>query len=338
MKLNSVFVPFILASMFISLPVHAVSDIGVSNIQKRGTVYCGTNKNNHDLAYKDADGVWKGFDAAVCRAVAAALLGNKERFTMKPIRIEDAPKALHRGDIDFMIGEFSLPAETEISSNVLMADVLYFEKVMILAHKIEGAKSLEAYQDAKICMVRSSIDTYLMNNFIYKYKLNLKPLYYATRDQAIEGFFLNRCTLLTGASNELKTIVNTKFKGKDYVEVIPEVIGLRPVYVMVDKSTPNLGITLKWIINALRLIETYNINSENLPMMMGDSDPSIQNLLGNQPELWKKFKVHPQWMRKFIADEGNFREMYQRYLGPGTAIDLDELQEEHGLAQPKPFI
>lgn len=337
MKLISSFLFFIVGFMSL-LSQSQAADLGVSNIQKRGTVYCGTNRNNHDLAYKDADGAWRGFDAAVCRAVAAALLGNKERFTMKPIRIEDAPKALHHGDIDFMIGEFSLPAETEITSNVLMADILYFEKVMILAHKIEGAKSLEAYQNTKICMVRSSIDTYLMNNFIYKYKLNLKPLYYATRDQAIEGFFLNRCSLLSGASNELKTIVNTKFKGKDYVEIIPEVIGIRPVYVMVDKNTPNLGITLKWIINALRLIDTYNINSENLPMMMGDKDPSIQNLLGNQPELWEKFKVYPKWMRKFIAEEGNFREMYQRYLGPDSAIGLDDFQEEHGLAQPKPFI
>lgn len=314
-------------------------DVGVSNIQSRGTVYCGTNQNNRDLAYKDPDdGSWRGFDSAVCRAVAAALLGDKERFEMRPIRIDDAPKALKNGKIDLMLGEFSVPAEREISSNAMNMDTLYHEKVMLLAHKIEGATSLDAYKESKICMARSSVDTYYLNNFSFKYQLNLKPLYYATRDEAITGFYLNRCTLLPGSSNELKSIINTKFKGKDYVEILPEVIGLRPVYIMVDKDKQNLGITLKWIINGLRLADSYDITSENLPMMLGDKDPSVQNLLGNQPALWERFKVHPTWMRSFIVEEGNYKEMYNKYLGPGTAIDLDDMPEEHGLATPKPFI
>ena len=337
MKLNSIFFACLFSGILFSLPAWA-EDMGVSNIQKRGTVYCGTNRNNKDLAYKAEDGSWRGFDAAMCRAVAAALLGDKERFEMKPIYIETAPQKLRSGEIDVMFGEFPLPAEMEITSNVFNVDILYNERVMLLAHKIEGAESLEAYKNAKICMVRSSIDTYFLNNFIYKYQLKLEPLYYHTRSQAIEAFYLNRCALLPGSSNELKTIINTKFKGKDYIQLIPDVIGLRPVYAMVDKSTPNLAVTLKWIINALRLAETYNINSNNLPMMTGDQDPSIQNLLGNQTALWDKFKIHPTWMRSFLAEEGNFHEMYLRHLGPGTTFDFDDIEEEHGLATPKPFI
>lgn len=335
MKLKSLFSLF-----FFCCPVLTVqaADNGVSNIQNRGTVYCGTNKNNHDLAYQAENGIWQGFDAAVCRSVAAALLGNKELFQMKPIRIDDTPRALKTGTIDVMLGEFALPAEKEITSNVMNIEVLYNEKVMLLAHKIEGATSLEAYKNAKICMVRSSIDTYYLNNFNFKYKLDLKPLYFATRDEAVTGFYLNRCSLLPGASNELKNIVNSKFKGKDYVEILPEVIGLRPVYIMADKRSPNLAVTIKWIINALRLADSYDITSNNLPMMLGDKDPSVQNLLGNQTALWEKFKIHPTWMRKFITEEGNYREMYERHLGEGTAMDLDELETERGLAAPKPFI
>lgn len=335
MKLSYIF--FVIGLLFFTSSSYAAS-IDISNIQKRGVVLCGTNKSNHDLAYKDENGTWRGFDATLCRAIAGALLGNKEKISMRPINIDDAPKALRSGKIDVMFGEFSLPAEMEITSNVLNMSVLYHEKVMLLAHKIEGATSLDAFQDAKVCMVRSSIDTYFLNNFIYKYKLKLQPLYYHSRDKAVEAFYLNRCTLLPGSSNELKTILNTKFKGKDYVELIPEVIGLRPVYAMVDKGKTNLGVTIKWIINALQLIDTYNINSTNLPMMMGDIDPSVQNLLGNKDELWKKFNIYPTWMRSFIAEEGNYREMYQRHLGPGTSLDLNEFVPEHGLAAPKPFI
>lgn len=330
---------FAIAFFLIFSPFNAgATDTGVSNIQNRGTVYCGTNKNNRDLAYKAEDGSWRGFDAAVCRALAAALLGNKERFEMKPIRIETAPQALKKGAIDVMLGEFATPAETEISSNIFNIDTLYNEKVMLLAHKIDGASSMDAYKGAKVCMVRSSIDTYYLNNFSDKYKLELKPLFFPTREKATEAFYLNRCTLLPGSSNELKTIIDTKFKGKNYVERLPETIGLRPVYIMADKNSPSLIVTVRWILNALRLAEIYDITSDNLPMMLGEQDTSVQNLLGSSTALWDKFKVNPVWMRKFITEEGNFGEMYKRHLGPGTALDLDAITPERGMATPKPFI
>ena len=72
--------------------------------------------------------------------------------------------------------------------------------------------------------------------------------------------------------------------------------------------------------------------------MLGEKDTSVQNLLGNRTELWDKFKVYPTWMRKFVTEEGNFGEIYERNLGPGTALDLDKIEPERGLATPKPFI
>jgi len=319
-------------------PSVIASDNSVSNIQNRGKVYCGTNKNNSDLAYKEEDGSWHGFDSVICRAVSAALLGNKELFEMKPINMANASKLLREGRLDIVIGEFALPAETEITSNIFNIDVLYNEKVMLLAHKIENATSMEAYKGSKVCMVRNSIDTYYLNNFNDKYNLELKRLFFPSREKAAEAFYLNRCMLLPGASNELKKIVKNNFKGKDYIEILPETIGLRPVYIMVDKENTRLAITIKWILNALRLAEIYDITSENIPLMLGDKDTSVQNLLGTRTELWDKFKVNPTWIRKFIAEEGNYGEIYERNLGPNTPLNLDMITPERGLATPKPFI
>jgi len=107
---------------------------------------------------------------------------------------------------------------------------------------------------------------------------------------------------------------------------------------MVDKENTRLAITIKWILNALRLAEIYDITSENIPLMLGDKDTSVQNLLGTRTELWDKFKVNPTWIRKFIAEEGNYGEIYERNLGPNTPLNLDMITPERGLATPKPFI
>ena len=337
MKLTRLWALFFMISCFCPVIAQAADD-SIERIKKRGVVYCGTNRNNHDLAYKDEEGVWQGFDATLCRALAAAFLDKKEQFEMVPLSIDAVPQALKKGQIDLMFGEFPLPAETEISTNVINLDVLYNEKVMLLAHKKEDATSLDDYKGSTICVVKSSVDTYLLSNFMYRYDLDLKQVAFASRDRAIEGFYLNRCTLLPGASNELQNILKTKMKRKTHIEILPEVIGVRPVYLMVDKESLKLGIAAKWIVNALRLAEDHQITSENLPMRLGDKDISIQNLLGNQTTLWEKFHIYPQWIRQFIINEGNFGEIYNRHLGPNTLMNLDPHEPDQGLAKAKPFI
>ena len=46
----------------------------LSDVQERGTLNCGVNTGLVGFAAPDANGNWEGFDVAVCRAVAAAVL------------------------------------------------------------------------------------------------------------------------------------------------------------------------------------------------------------------------------------------------------------------------
>ena len=337
MKLNIISLSFLALSLFFAFDADA-GDISISQIKKRGMVYCGTAADNELLAYKDENGVWQGFNASLCRAFAAAFLDKKDNIKMIPTKTENIASSLKSGKIDVMFGEFPLPAETEISSSVISMAPIFRDKIMLLAHKKEGATSLEDYKGSTVCLVRNSADAYHLQAFVYHYDLQLKPIYFSGRDLATNAFYLNRCILFPATSGKLKTIIKNKFKNKDTVELLPETIGLHQIYFMVDKNSLELGIAGKWIINALRAAAFYDIKSSNLPMILGNDDVSVQNLIGNTPALWEKFKIYPNWMRQFIPDEGNFSEMYERHLGPDTEVDLDNEEDEHGLAAPLPFI
>jgi len=52
------------------------------------------------LLAKDERGRWVGFDADICRSVAAALFGNAEKVTFKPI--DTLPNFLADPTIDFV--------------------------------------------------------------------------------------------------------------------------------------------------------------------------------------------------------------------------------------------
>ena len=55
----------------------------LKNTQKKGFVRCGVSQGLPGFSNADASGNWTGIDVDVCRAVAAAVLGdaNKVKFT-----------------------------------------------------------------------------------------------------------------------------------------------------------------------------------------------------------------------------------------------------------------
>src|SRR6476660_9627811 len=71
----------------------------LSGVRSRGYVQCGTNTNMAGFSQIDASGQWHGLDADLCRAVAAAVLGDasKEKFT--PLTAQQRFTALQSGEV-----------------------------------------------------------------------------------------------------------------------------------------------------------------------------------------------------------------------------------------------
>ena len=95
----------------------AAADAGLRYIQTRGVVRCGTDLSAKTYAYKDADGYWRGIDADLCRTLAAAVLGDKERIEMVNVTTNMVSKYLTTNKIDVMLGGAPYSAGMEISSH-----------------------------------------------------------------------------------------------------------------------------------------------------------------------------------------------------------------------------
>ena len=124
--------------------------------------------------------------------------------------------------------------------------------------------------------------------------------------------------------------------------LLPESIAIKPMYAIVAKDNNTLRIIIKWIFNALKLAEEHCITSQNVKINIGTKDLSLQNLLGDNPALWTKFGLNPNWLRKSIEDFGNYGEIYERNLGADSplAIERNEnrLIKDNGLISVQPFL
>jgi hypothetical protein len=71
-------------------------------IKQRGTVNCGTAPNLPGFAYTDDKNVRCGFDVDLCRALAAAVLGDADKVQLSPLNLRDGFATLTTGGVDVL--------------------------------------------------------------------------------------------------------------------------------------------------------------------------------------------------------------------------------------------
>src|SRR5437879_4261581 len=72
-----------------TLPAQAAWSQTLKTVKDRGTLNCGSNTGLAGFGQPDAQGTWTGFDVDVCRAVAAAVLGDAKKVKFVPLTAKD---------------------------------------------------------------------------------------------------------------------------------------------------------------------------------------------------------------------------------------------------------
>ncbi|MDP2693493.1 MAG: transporter substrate-binding domain-containing protein, partial [Gallionella sp.] len=70
-------------------------------VKARGELVCGVNTGLAGFSAADSQGKWSGLDVDVCRAIAAAVLGDGNKVKFVPLTAQQRFTALQSGEIDF---------------------------------------------------------------------------------------------------------------------------------------------------------------------------------------------------------------------------------------------
>ena len=72
----------------------------LDDVKARGELLCGANPGLTGFAAPDANGEYQGFDASLCKAIAAAVLGDASKVKFVPLSSEVRFTALASGEVD----------------------------------------------------------------------------------------------------------------------------------------------------------------------------------------------------------------------------------------------
>ena len=75
----------------------------LDDVKARGELICGSNTGLTGFGAPDASNTWTGFDVDLCRALAAAVLGDGTKVKFVPTTGETRFTALASGEVDLLI-------------------------------------------------------------------------------------------------------------------------------------------------------------------------------------------------------------------------------------------
>jgi general L-amino acid transport system substrate-binding protein len=319
-------------------PTAAPAGGRLATIQSRGSLICGVNTNLPGFGFpEEGTGRWLGFDADFCRVVATAVFGDPEAVEFRPLSADDRGPALQTGEVDVLIRNttWTLTRDTEWG---LFGPTTFYDGQGIMVPTASGVTDLAGLAGATIC-VQSGTTTELtlpdqMRAAGVEYTQDTRP----DIDQTYAVYDSGDCDAVTSDISQLiarRTLLTTP---ADHV-VLDVVLSKEPLGPVVPFGDERWFNVVKWATWATMQAEEVGVDSTNATAMRDTStDPVIRRLLGAEGGLGTKLGLGDDWAFNIISEVGNYAEIYDRHLGPGTAFDLERgvnaLWNDGGLLYP----
>lgn len=292
-------------------------------IKARGQVICGVNTGLAGFSAADSAGKWSGMDVDTCRAIAAATLGDAEKIKYVPLTAQQRFTALQSGEIDILSRNTTFTLTRDASLGLHDTVVTYYDGqgfMVPVKTKIKDAKQLK---NQTVCVQSGTTTEKNLTDFSKANGLNIKPVVFEKVEAATAAYFSGRCLAYTTDASGLASVRNKEAKNPAEHVILPQLISKEPLGPMVRRGDDEWFAIVKWVIYGLLEAEEYGVTQANVDQMAASSeDPVVKRLLGNGDDTGKLLGLEKDWMVRAIKTGGNYGEIFERNVGPKSALGL----------------
>jgi len=111
-------------------------------VQKRGALQCGVSTGLPGFSIADEKGAWAGIDVDVCKAIAAATLGDATKIKFVPLNAKERFTALQSGEIDALVRGTTWTLTRDSSLGLNFTGVNYYDGQGFMVSKKLGVNQL----------------------------------------------------------------------------------------------------------------------------------------------------------------------------------------------------
>ena len=291
-------------------------------VKERGYLICGVNAQLPGFGYVDNQGNYKGFDVDYCHAVAAAIFGDPSKVEFRPLTAKERFTALQTGEIDVLIRNttWTLTRDTELGANFVATT--FYDGQGIMVRKDSGITKLEDLDGAKICVATGTTTELNLADQMSARGIEYDAVVYETADQVFGAYEAGRCDAVTADKSGLVSRRVTLKNPEEHV-ILDATLSKEPLGPLVRQGDDQWFDIIQWVVFATFTGEEMGITSQNVDDVKAKTeDPNVKKFLGLEGEMGQKLGLGDDWAYNIIKAVGNYAEIYDRNLGPGTPFNL----------------
>jgi general L-amino acid transport system substrate-binding protein len=319
----------------------------LSTVQSRGTLNCGVNEAVPGFGFVSQGGDFEGFDIDYCKVVAAAVLGDAEAVEYKPLTAEQRFTALQSGEIDVLIRNTTRTASRDGSEGATFLTTTFYDGQGMMVRADSDYQELEDMAGATICVLSGTTTELNLESQFQARGVEYTPLAFEDNDPLQQAFTAERCDGWTSDKSQLAGIRSNwpdAQGGPDGLRILDVTMSKEPLGPVVRDGDSNWASAVDWAIIATLQAEEFDISSENIDEALESDDPEVRRFLG-QPVEGEAFDpglgLEPDYAVEVIRSVGNYEEIYNRNVGPDSALGLERnlnaLWTDGGLHYPPPY-
>ncbi|WP_266034561.1 transporter substrate-binding domain-containing protein [Brucella intermedia] len=296
----------------------------LETVKKRGVLNCGTDNTAPGFGYLNTKtGQMEGLDVDFCKAIAASVLGDASKVKFITVTDKSRFDAVLTNQVDVVFAHTTMTPARESSIAIDFLPINFYDGTGIMVKAASGVKAFADLDGATICTTQgSSTERVLTNTFKARGWSESKVLTYENLEKLFAALNAGRCDAMSTDKSALAAWAGNSPTPADYL-ILPETFDKSPFAGFVAANDSKWRNALRWITFGLFQAEESSITQANLVEQQKSEDPFVQKFLGVNGGNGKDFGLSDDFVAQAIKAVGNYGEIYDRNLGPGTTMFLD---------------
>jgi general L-amino acid transport system substrate-binding protein len=280
-----------------------------------------------------------GFDIDLCRAVAAAVLGDADAIEIVPLTAADRGPSLQTAEVDLLSRNVTWTSSRDAQWGNFTV-VMFYDGQGFMVSKDSGITSTDQFDGATVCVTSGTTTEQNVSDFFRQNGMEFEAVIFEETAAVYSAFEEGRCNVTTSDRSQLVS-VRSGFENPDDFIILPDIISKEPLTPAVPHGDDAWFDIVKLVMYGLINAEELGVTQANVESMKSSDNINIKRLLGEEGDWgYADLGLDKDAIAAAIAAVGNYAEIYDRNLGPNAVVTLprgfNELWSNGGLIYAPP--
>ena len=290
-------------------------------VRARGRLVCASLTDTPGFGSLDEAGNNVGFDIDLCRAVAAAVLGDPDAVEIRVITAAERGPTMQSGEVDLLVYVTTWTTSRDAAWGNF-AQTMFYDGQGFMVPKSLGVTSAYELAGAAVCVNTGTTTELNMADFFRQNGMEYSPKIFEESQVAFEAYKSGGCEVFTSDRSALTALRSTLPDPENHV-ILPETISEEPLGPLVPHGDEQWFDIVKTVMGILIYAEAYGVNSTNVDEAAAGENVKAKRLLGTEGSFGQEELGLEQTVAQTVIKAlGNYGEIYNRNLGPDTDINL----------------